>query len=346
MAVEWRRFLALQVLVWTTYGVVHFAASIPAILPDERLVIGLAKTVRALTGLLISSVLAPLLDLRINSGQRRWWAVYALAAIAAGFAWTLVDRAVFVSIAAMFKVTVPWGRFIHGMDLDYLFVMLAWTACYVAFALFRHNDAQQKELLERRVETQSARLDLLAAQLNPHFLFNSLNTIRSLAAEDPDRTRELITRLSSFLRRVLSFDPSTPVPLAQEIELAKDYLAVEQARFESDLEITLNVAPSRTSVVVPPLILQPLLENAVRHGEPDADGIRRILVEARETRAQVHITVTNTGSLATGSVSRGIGLGLTRSRLEGMFGRTDLFQISSANGQVVAAVLIPVMPNG
>ena len=86
--------------------------------------------------------------------------------------------------------------------------MLAWTGCFVAFALFEHSRDQREELLRRQMDVQAARLDLLAAQLNPHFLFNSLNTIRSLAAEDAGRTREVVSRLSSFLRRVISFEPA------------------------------------------------------------------------------------------------------------------------------------------
>ena len=341
MAVRWKRLLAIQLLVWTTYGVVHFAASIPAISPDEWLVIAVAKAIRAFTGLLLSTVLVPLLEPGVRSGEKRWWLVYGFAAIVAGFMWTLLDRAVFVTIAAALRLSIPWERFVHGMDLDYIFVMLAWTACYVSFTLFRHNSEQQKELLEQRVEAQAARLSLLAAQLNPHFLFNSLNTIRSLAAEDPDRTRELITRLSSFLRRVLSFDPSVPVSLMQEFELAKDYLAVEQARFENSLEVTVDDLPADTSTLVPPLILQPLLENAIRHGEPDADGVRRIRLGSSASDDALHIVVENKGTIATGPGANGIGLILTRSRLDGMFGRDGRFEISSRDGRVVAEIHVP-----
>jgi two-component system LytT family sensor kinase len=342
MAVRWKRLLAVQLLVWTTYGVVHFAASIPAITPDEWIVIAVAKTVRAFAGLLLSSLLVPLLEPRIRSEEKRWWVIYGFAAIAAGFMWTLLDRAVFVTIAAALRLSIPWERFVHGMDLDYIFVMLAWTACYVSLTLFRHNSEQQKELLERRVEAQAARLNMLAAQLNPHFLFNSLNTIRSLAAEDPHRTRELITRLSSFLRRVLSFDPSVPVSLVQEIDLAKDYLAVEQARFENELEVTVDVLPAAVTIVVPHLILQPLLENAIKHGEPDADGVRRIRMGTQVTDDNLRIVVENKGTLESGPDVKGIGLALTRSRLAGMFGSDGFFHVSGHGGRVVAEIRIPL----
>ena len=342
MAARWKRLLALQLFVWTTYGVVHFAASLPAILPEEWTVIALAKAVRALTGLVISSLLVPLVEPGVRAGEKRWWVVYGFAAIAAGFAWTLVDRAVFVTAAAAARLSIPWERFVHGMDLDYIFVMLAWTACYVAFALFRHNSEQQKQLLESRVEAQAARLNLLAAQLNPHFLFNSLNTIRSLAAEDPGRTRELITRLSSFLRRVLSFDPAVPVALTQEIELAKDYLAVEQARFENDLEIEVEDVPASPSAAVPPLILQPLLENAIRHGDADADGVRRIRMRASRTNDSLVILIENSGTLIHADQTEGLGLKLTRSRLEQMFGDRAHFGISGTDGRIVAEIRLPL----
>ena len=266
--------------MWATYGVVHYAASIPAILPEEREAIAIAKAIRAVTGLLISSGLVPLLRSQRDSRRAALGMVAGSAAIAAGFVWMFLDRVFLVAIASSIRLTIPWERFVHGMDLDYLFVMIAWVAAYAGLMLFDHARAQREELLMQQVEMQGVRLGLLAAQLNPHFLFNSLNTIKSLAAEDPVRTREVVGRLSSFLRRVISIDAAGSTILQQEIDLARDYLGIEQARFESLLSVHFDIDPSAGTVLVPPLILQPLLENAIKHGEPDADGVRQVLVAA------------------------------------------------------------------
>ncbi|MEJ7759523.1 MAG: histidine kinase [Gemmatimonadaceae bacterium] len=335
-----KKFLALQLVVWTTYGVVHYAASIPAILPEERQVIAIAKAVRAITGFGVSSLLVPVLQWRRFSHRATLGFIAGLGAVIAAFAWMFLDRVVLVITASAFQLSIPWDRFPRGMDLDYLFVMLAWTGAYVGLMLFERSSAQREELLKQQVDMQSARLSLLAAQLNPHFLFNSLNTIRSLAAEDATRTREVVSRLSSFLRRVISFDATIPVHLGQEIELARDYLGVEQARFESAMDVAFEIDPSSADILVPPLILQPLLENAVKHGEPDCTGIRRILVTASMKEEELRLRIENSGSLIGASRYDGVGLKLTESRLAHLYGDAHAFHLSEGDRVVIAEVTI------
>lgn len=329
----------LQLLVWTTYGIVHYAASLPAILPEERLVIGIAKAIRALTGLGVSSLLVPLLEWRRFTHRAALGLIAGIAAVGAGFAWMLLDRVALVTVASAARLTIPWERFPRGMDLDYHFVMLAWTSAYLGLMLFERSRTQREELLRQQVHLQATHLSLLAAQLNPHFLFNALNTIRSLAAEDATRTREVVSRLSSFLRRVLSFDASVPVRLEQELDLARDYLSVEQARFESGLQIDFNVDPSTAEILVPPLILQPILENAIKHGENDADGIRRVTVGASTSDHRLILRVANSGTLG-GRTTDGVGLRLTKSRLAHMYGDAQTFDLSQRDGNVEARISI------
>ena len=333
-----RRFFVLQLLVWTTYGAVHYAASLPAILSEERLVIGIAKAIRALTGLGISSLLVPLLEWRRFTHRAALGLIAGIAAIGAGFAWMFVDRVALVTVASLVPLSIPWERFPRGMDLDYLFVMLAWTGAYLGLMLFERTRAQREELLRQQVHLQGTQLSMLAAQLNPHFLFNSLNTIRSLAAEDATRTREVVSRLSSFLRRVLSFDAAVPVALEQELDLARDYLSVEQARFESGLEIDFDVDPSTAGRLVPPLILQPLLENAIKHGEHAADGVRRVIVGASTSDHRLVLRVTNNGTLD--RTKDGVGLQLTKSRLAHMYGDRQSFDLFQHDGHVEARISI------
>jgi signal transduction histidine kinase len=332
------RFLAFQLLIWSVYGVVHYAASIPAIDPHDRVAIGLAKGVRALTGLGISSLLVPLLEWRKN--WRGLIPLAAAAAVSAGFAWMITDRILFVTAASIAHVRIPWKDFIHGVDLDYLFVMIAWTTGYVTSMLLNRSRSEREELLKQRVRMQDAQMSLLAAQLNPHFLFNSLNTIRSLAAEDVGKTREVVSRLSSFLRRVISFDTATPVRLNEEVGLARDYLAVEQARFEEDLQVQFDVDPASADVLVPPLILQPLIENAIKHGEAGADGIRHIAIGTSATDGRLTLRVENSGRLNGAERSNGVGVQLTRDRLAHLYGDGGSFALTSAEGKVVAAITI------
>jgi LytS/YehU family sensor histidine kinase len=150
-----------------------------------------------------------------------------------------------------------------------------------------------------------------------------------------------VTRLSSFLRRVLSIDPMSAVSFADELKLAADYLSVEKARFEKGLDTSFNVDPTVNDIPVPPLILQPLLENAIKHGSPGSDGVLRVAIDAAMRDGDLVASVSNTGSLAGGSSADGVGLNLTKSRLEQMFGRRSSFQLASIDGRTVATIRVP-----
>ena len=336
------RFFMLQLVIWLTYGVVHYAASIPAILPEEHFVIAISKAVRAITGLAVSSLLIVPLQWRRYSHRAALGVIAAVGAIAAGFAWMMLDRVVLVTLASVGRLTIAWERFPHGMDLDYVFVMIAWTAVCVGFMLFERSNAQREALLAQHVQMQRAQLSLLAAQLNPHFLFNALNTIRSLAAEDATKTRDVVSRLASFLRRVVDFDATTPVTLQQEVGLAHDFLSIEQARFESGLNVIYETDATLANILVPPLILQPLLENAIKHGEPESDGVRRVRLYSTMQDGAAILRVENSGTLGNRN-SDGAGLKLTTSRLANYYGSRSAFELAAdgTNGVVAQIRIAP-----
>jgi hypothetical protein len=298
----------------------------------------LAKGVRALTGLGVTSLLWPLA--RRWDPRRAWtWAGLAALAISAGFAWTILDRALLVTAAAAIGVAIPWDRFPRGVELEYFFLVLAWTAGALVFLLWERERVTRESLLEHQIAAREAQVRELAGRLHPHFLFNSLNTIRSFAAEDPERAREMLTRLAAFLRHALSIDPARPVPLAAEVESARAYLWIEEARFEPELEVTIDVGPETGSVLVPPLILQPLIENALLHGEPGADGVRRVRLSAVRTDGRLRLEVASTGALARGA-REGQGLGLTRTRLRQIYGAEARLDLAEREGWVVARLEI------
>jgi two-component system LytT family sensor kinase len=325
-------------LIWSAYGVVHFAASLPAILDEERGVMALAAIVRAITGFLVSLALTAVLPRFTGAHRIALAGIALLCAIVAGFAWTIFDRAALVTIASAWRVEIPWDRFIRGMDLQYFFVMAAWITGYIVLLVTARDQAQRETLLQQQLELQEVRLNLLAAQLNPHFLFNSLNTIRSLAAEDPVRTREVVTRLSSFLRQVTDLKPTDLVTLAKEVELARDYLEVEKARFEDGLEVTVNADPDASTSLVPPLILQPLLENAIKYGEP-IGGIRTVAVSAMAQPQHIVLRVANTGRLES-RIAR-TGWRLTQERLDQIFGSRHTFQAEQDANTVSVTITMP-----
>ena len=247
-----------------------------------------------------------------------------------------------VSIAAVVGVDIPWNRFPRGVDLDYHFVMLAWVTAHIGFLLHRESGVHREQSLRHELAAESARADLVAAQLSPHFLFNALNTIRSLAAEDPTRTRDVVTRLASFLRRVLAVGPARPVTFGEELDLARDYLAVEHARFESALNVVIDVNAATLRVRVPPFILQPLLENAIRHGTRDESGVLHVVLRASREGNSVSIRVENAGALPAVAPREGVGLRLTRARLARHAAASHVFTLTGDQRIVTAEIRIPV----
>jgi len=191
-----------------------------------------------------------------------------------------------------------------------------------------------------------ARLQCLQMQLQPHFLFNALNVVSSLIHRDPDAAERMVTRLGDLLR--LTLDESAPptVPLRRELELLEGYLAIERARFRDRLTVDLDVAPGTLEAGVPYLILQPLAENAVRHGVARRAGPGRIAVRARLHRGYLALEVQDDGEgLAgrSGPAGNGVGLSNTRARLEQLYGTgARLSLVERRSGGATARLVLPL----
>lgn len=338
---ERRRFIHVQLAFWALYGAGHFLAVLPAITADERGAMALANGVRAATGCAITTALWPALRRAVREGRAAYQISLGLLVPAVGIVlWPAFDRFVLLIIAAAFEVGIPWIRFPRGLDLEYLVVLLGWSAAATAVLLWMRERQAREALLEERAATREAQVRALAARLNPHFLFNSLNTIRALVSEDTERARTTLTRLSEFLRHALSVDAAVPATLGEEIAAVRAYLRIEEARFEPDLAVDIHVEEGAEEILVPPLFLQPLVENAVLHGAPGPDGVLRIRLEARMEDGGVRLEVVNTGAL--GRADERVGLELTRARLAQMYGGAQRLELSQRGAQVVAAVRIAV----
>jgi two-component system sensor histidine kinase AlgZ len=188
--------------------------------------------------------------------------------------------------------------------------------------------------------------DALKGQLRPHFLLNSLNSILTLIDEDPAEARRMIASLSSLLHAVFDGLDEPFVPLDRELRMVRDYLEVERIRFGDRLRFTVDADPSATGVLVPPLLLQPLVENAVRHGiEPSsAPGMLRVHAQAEHGRLQIRIANTVNGSNGRGGTGRG--LELTRLRLRTIYGEQGArFSAGVEAGGFEANVDLPMVPH-
>ena len=184
-----------------------------------------------------------------------------------------------------------------------------------------------------------ARLQNLRAQLQPHFLFNALNAIAELTHEDPERADQMIGRLSDLLRASLDAGDRADATLDDEIALARHYLTIQEARFGERLKTTIDVAAECASVLVPPLLLQPIVENAVTHGvAPKSDG-GAVAIRARRAGDKLEVHIEDDGPGVTASAADGIGLSITRARLQAIGHPAAALAIASRPGGGTRAVI-------
>jgi sensor histidine kinase YesM len=215
---------------------------------------------------------------------------------------------------------------------------------YAAIARNRVREERLRELATR------SELKALKAQINPHFLFNALNSISALISSEPEAARQTLERLAGIFRATLLSSEKSAVPLGREMELVDAYLDVERARFGDRLKVEESIPGEVLDVPVPPLILQPIVENAVNHGIGPAVEGGTITIEAALAGGQLRITVRDTGS-GTGLIDleemlrEGYGLRNVRDRLNTRFGDGDWFRFQSSRTEgTIVELVIPVEP--
>jgi hypothetical protein len=250
-----------------------------------------------------------------------------------------VLRILLANFSAAALASLLWVTIGMGLDARYaqaaqqLFVigvllyLLAAALHYVLLALESSRAAERREM-QARILAREAELKALKAQVDPHFLFNSLHSISALTSADPGRAREMCVLLSDFLRRSLGLGERTSVPLEEELSLARDFLAVEQVRFGPRLRVEEVVDEAARQCRVPPLLLQPLVENAVRHGIANLVEGGWIRLEARSTDGGLEIAVENNFDREAPAPRRnGLGLANVRKRLEVRYGSAARLEV-------------------
>ncbi len=207
------------------------------------------------------------------------------------------------------------------------------------------EELRARELQAARLEAQAtrARLEALGARLQPHFLFNALQSVSALVDEDPARARTMLAQLGDLLRDALAPDSDGEVPLREELALLDRYLDIERTRFADRLRIEIVAADDLATVRVPRFLLQPLVENALRHGlAPRPDGGTLRITAARE-REHLRLRVWNDGEPLRGDRGDSIGLATTRERLAARYGERASFRLGAApEGGVEAVVELPL----
>jgi LytS/YehU family sensor histidine kinase len=221
----------------------------------------------------------------------------------------------------------------------FLWAFGGWLLIYMTVHSRRRQDARALELT---LNARDAQLQLLRAQLNPHFLFNCLNSLRGLISENPERASAMVTSLSDLLRYSLRSDRTHTVPMTEEMAIVNEYISLERARFDERLRFETDIDPAALGVAVPPMLLQTLVENAVKHGIADrADG-GIVRLRAQVNNRQLAISVTNTGVMRAPMNQGGHGLRNAMERLRILYGDAASLSLTDASGQTVAAITIPV----
>src|SRR6478735_7053465 len=225
-------------------------------------------------------------------------------------------------------------------------IILVWLSIYYLWHYIENSRNTKIDSVKMESLVKELQLKTIKSHINPHFIFNALNSIRALVDENPERARTAITELSNILRSSMQAEKLETVPLERELSIVKDYLALEKMRFEERLNIQMHIDEDTLEQPVPPMMLQTLVENAIKHGisKHIRGGTIKIISDFKNHYHEM--AVQNTGNLNGGLNTEGFGLSSTQNRLGLLYGDKASFEIKQvAPSLVEARVLIPVQMN-
>ena len=241
---------------------------------------------------------------------------------------------------------VPYFSLLLSNYILLLPLFLFWNAFYFIYHFIVKMRKQELDTIKLDALVRKLELETIKAHINPHFIFNSLNSIRALVDEDPARARTAITQMSNILRNSLTKENAETVPFEKELKIVKDYLALESMRFEDRLKVDFDVDERTLRQMLPPMMLQTLVENAIKHGISRRVEGGTIRIISHITDGQHELIIQNTGQLNNNRSSTGFGLSSTRDRLSLMYGDKAKFMITQREPNLVEArVLMPLRQN-
>lgn len=331
-----KKYWALQLSGWLGYSTAGITINLLGGAALGPLLVG--HVVLIASGIGLTHLLRREIHRRRSPGVpvSRLWPLLSLATVAI----SIVLAALVIGVNMLFTgrkwEMIPTVALWWGM----LLATGVWTLLYVRFSERRRYEAREERL---QLALREAQLRALEAQINPHFLFNALNSIRALVEIEPTRAQDMLTRLSNVLRNSLRRDDQHTVVLEREVESVSDYLALEKVRFADRLHSTVAIDQGAAQCYLPPMLLQTLVENAVKHGVGQTKGPAVLAVRATVDDQSLLIAVENSGRLA-GSAAHGGRLGLTntRERLKLLYGDRASFRLEEKGDRVIATVAIPV----
>lgn len=336
-----KKYWITQLLIWTAYGLLN------------ALYVALAASLTA-SAVVFCVLFSAVLLLASHSLRallrRRKWLEKPLPSLSWRVALTTVglallsQLAIFVVMgglgaAGLLELGAPQpARALLVYWINTSIILMLWSFAYVAYKWFERWRTGQIDYWRTQTALREAELAYLRAQLDPHFLFNALNNIRAVIAEDAGRGREMITHLSQTLRHVMQHARHDSVLLHEELEAVRDYLALMRLHYEDRLAVTEEIDPQTLQARVPPLVLQLLVENAIKHGISRL-GSDQVHIRASMQDRSLHLEVVNGGALDRDT--GGVGLENLRRRLSQAFGTEARVALEQAGGRVHALVTVP-----
>jgi two-component system, LytTR family, sensor kinase len=256
---------------------------------------------------------------------------------------------VFFSVNQIFEIFEQRGSVTGSIVIGILntsSMIFLWSLIYFSVHLFENYKRAEIESYIWEAAVKDFELKTLKSQLNPHFMFNAMNSIRALIEEDPESAKNALTKLSGILRYSLKMERSETVPLEAEMQTVKDYLALEEIRFEERLKFQLNIDPKSLKIEIPPMMIQTLVENGIKHGISRRTKGGIINIDTMVNGAKLLISITNTGHLDDEAVrmSEGFGISNTKHRLNLIYGENSSFRLFNKNSDLVSAEII--IPTG
>jgi two-component system LytT family sensor kinase len=318
-------FWHLQTIGWASFYALVLVASAPRLgepgeLKNSTITVGFMFLSSLLLRLVCRSLLRQSFSWIARELQAFGWCLLT-ALVAACLAVPLINSTIRTFNWAEWRIT----------SVQFTVVLFLWSSLFLSIKQWHHSEQERERLLRAETEVRDARLSALRYQLNPHFLFNSLNAVSTLVLEGyAEAASRMLSQISEFLRSTLDTELAAELPLSQEVVLAERYLAIEQTRLGDRLQVKLEIAHDTLDALVPSLFLQPLVENAVRHGiAPQLEG-GAITIYAQRHGSRLQVKVSNSGSPANGtaqSIAKGIGLTNTGERLKTLYGAGHSFAL-------------------
>lgn len=352
-----RAFWTLQFAGW---GGAFLLRAITGLVGGQDVSFLINVAIEAITGFSISLILAVIYHRLLNRRPLITWVTTSLVLTFAVGLFTFI----IAWVISLTRVSFD-GNFVSlfiGFLIWPLTLLGGWSALYYAINFFLQVEEQADRLERLEAQATSAQLAMLRYQLNPHFLFNTLNSISTLVLlKQTEPANAMLTRLSGFLRHTLMTELSGTIPLANEIETLQLYLDIERMRFEERLRTGFDIEPAAERALLPAMLLQPLVENAIKYAVTPLEEGARITVAAKVVGGRLRVSVSDTGpgvqaigqrplpDAVTGrrAVSTGVGLPNIRNRLAQAYGDDHLFEIRTPlEGGFTVVIEIPYEPDG